>query len=199
MPPFFLKERWFFLKDKPRVASSCFAKGKPSFRPRLEMEKPSSCGLQKAGEVLGLHATVTSKPYDLTVETMQPCQLNFVGREDFLRFLKDHGDACLHAAQHIGRDYQDACNVVRSVGLSHTISERLAKFLLESSAEGQVANGVVRTKLALSHEDIAQLIGTSWESISRTLARFRKLEIVELKGSALIIRTKTALGKLVAA
>jgi len=155
--------------------------------------------IAKAGEVLGLHATVTSKPYDLTVETMQPCQLNFVGREDFLRFLKEHGDACLHAAQHIGRDYQDACNVVRSVGLSHTISERLAKFLLESSAEGQVANGVVRTKLALSHEDIAQLIGTSRESISRTLARFRKLEIVELKGSALIIRNKTALGKLVAA
>lgn len=155
--------------------------------------------IAKAGEVLGLHATVTGRPYELTVETMQPCQLNFVSREDFLRFLNKHGDACLHAAQHISRDYQDACNVVRSVGLSHSISERLARFLLESSAEGRVANGVLRTKLALTHEDIAQLIGTSRESITRTLSEFRKMDIVELKGSTLIIRNKAALGRLVAA
>jgi CRP/FNR family transcriptional regulator, cyclic AMP receptor protein len=155
--------------------------------------------IAKAGEVLGLHAVVTGRRYELTVETMQPCQLDFASREDFLRFLKEHGDACLHAAQHISRDYQDACDVVRSVGLAHSISERLAKFLLESSAEGQVANGVVRTKLALTHEDISQLIGTSRESITRTLSEFRKMEIVELKGSTLIIRNKAALGRLVAA
>ena len=94
---------------------------------------------------------------------------------------------------------QDACNVVRSVGLSHSISERLARFLLESSAEGRVANGVLRTKLALTHEDIAQLIGTTRESITRTLSEFRKMDIVELKGSTLIIRNKAALGRLVAA
>jgi len=152
-----------------------------------------------AGEVLGLHAAVTGKPYELTAETMQPCQLNFVTREDFIRFIKKHGDACLRAAQHLSRDYQDACDVVRSVGLSHSISERLAKFLLESSEGGQTANGVVRTKLALTHEEISQLIGTSRESITRTLSEFRRREIVELKGSTLIIRNKTALARLVAA
>jgi CRP/FNR family transcriptional regulator len=155
--------------------------------------------IAKAGEVLGLHASVTGRPYGLTVETMQPCQLNFVSREDFLPFLKKHGDACLHATQHICRDYQDACDVVRSVGLSHSISERLAKFLLESSAEGQVTNGVLRTKLALTHEDISQLIGTSRETITRTLAEFRKKHVVELKGSTLIIHNKPALEQLVAA
>jgi CRP/FNR family transcriptional regulator, cyclic AMP receptor protein len=156
-------------------------------------------GIAKPGEVLGLHAVVRGKPYEVTVDTMQPCLLNFVSREDFLPFLKNHGDACLHAVQHISRDYHDACNVVRSVGLSHSISERLAKFLLESSAEGQVANGVVRTKLALTHEEISQLVGTSRETITRTLSEFRKKDIVELKGSTLIIHNKPALERLVAA
>lgn len=155
--------------------------------------------IAKAGEVLGLHATVTGRPYELTVETMQPCQLDFAGREDFLRFLKEHGDACLHAAQHVSRDYQDACDVIRSVGLSHSISERLAKFLLDSSADGHVANGEVRTKLGLTHEDISQLIGTSRESITRALSEFRKKDIVELKGSTLIIHNKPALERLVVA
>jgi|SRR5579872_272189 len=155
--------------------------------------------IAKPGEVLGLHAVVRGKPYELTVQTMQPSQLDFVSRVDFVRFLKEHGDACLQSAQHISRDYRDACDVIRSVGLAHSISERLAKFLLESSAEGKVANGVVRTKLTLTHEDIAQLIGTSRETITRTLSEFRKKRFVEFKGSTLIIHDKDALGRLVAA
>jgi CRP/FNR family cyclic AMP-dependent transcriptional regulator len=155
--------------------------------------------IANAGEILGLHTTVTGKPYELTAETMQPCQLNFVSRADFIPFLKKYGDACLQTAQHISRDYQDGCNVVRSVGLSHSISERVAKFLLESSADAQVADGILRTKLALTHEEISQLIGTSRETITRILSEFRKMDIAELKGSTLIIRNKDALGRLVAA
>jgi CRP/FNR family transcriptional regulator, cyclic AMP receptor protein len=155
--------------------------------------------MAKAGEVLGLHATFTGSPYSVTVETMQPCQLNFVGREDFLAFMETHGDAALHAARHISRDYQDVCNVVRSIGLQYSISERLAKFFLEFSAEGQVVNGEVRTKIALTHEDIGQLIGSSREMISRTIGEFRKMGIVELKGSTLIVRNKVALCSLAAA
>jgi CRP/FNR family cyclic AMP-dependent transcriptional regulator len=155
--------------------------------------------IARAGEVLGLHATVTGRPYELTVETMQPCQLNFVSREDFLPFLKKHGDACLHAAQHISRDCKDAYDVVRSIGLSHSVSGRLAKFLLASATDGQVTNGVVRTRLALTHEDIAQLTGTSRETITRILSEFRKKDILELKDSTLIIHNKPALERLVAA
>ena len=40
--------------------------------------------IAKPGEVLGLHAVLTGKPYEVTAETMQPTQLNFVDREDFL-------------------------------------------------------------------------------------------------------------------
>jgi CRP/FNR family cyclic AMP-dependent transcriptional regulator len=59
------------------------------------------------GEVLGLHAVVSGKPSEVTVETMQPSQLSFVNRADFLRFLKEHSDACLRAVQHIrGRSRQ---------------------------------------------------------------------------------------------
>jgi len=152
--------------------------------------------IARAGEVLGLDAVVIGKPYELTAEAMQPCQLTFVNREDFLRFLREHGDACLHAAQHIGRYCQDAYDVVRSIGLSHSVGERVAKFLLASATDGQVSNGVVRTRLALTHEDIAQLTGTSRETISRTLSELRKKFIVELKGSTLTIHNKPALEQL---
>jgi len=155
--------------------------------------------IARAGEVLGLDAVVTSKSYETTAQTMQPCRLNFVHREDFLQFLKEHSDACLHAAQHISRDCQDAYDVVRSIGLSHSVSGRVAKFLLASATDGEVTNGVVRTTLALTHEDIAQLTGTSRETITRILSEFRKKDIIELKGSTLIIHNKPALEQLMTA
>ncbi len=154
--------------------------------------------IAKPGEVLGLHAVVTGNTYQSTAETMQPSQLNFVSREDFLRFLKERGDACLRAAQHVSRDCQDAYDVVRTIGLSHSVSGRVAKFLLTSAKDGQVTAGVVRARLALTHEDIAQLMGTSREAITRALSEFRKKEIVELKDSTLIIHNKPALEQLVA-
>jgi CRP/FNR family cyclic AMP-dependent transcriptional regulator len=130
---------------------------------------------------------------------MQPSRLNFVDRKDFLRFLKEHGDACLHATQHISRDYQNACDVVRSIGLSHSASGRVAKFLLASATDGRIANGAVRARFVLTHENIAQLMGTSRETITRILSEFRKKDIVELKDSTLIIHNKSALQRLVSA
>jgi CRP/FNR family transcriptional regulator len=155
--------------------------------------------IAEAGEVLGLHAVVTGGPYELTVETMQPCQLDFVGREDMLRFLKENADASLHAIQHLARDCSDSYGVVRAIGLSHSVSERFARFLLEASADGEVTNGTVRARLAMTHEEISQLVGTSRETITRLLSEFRKNEMVELKGSTLIIHDRPALQSLIGA
>ena len=155
--------------------------------------------IAKPGEILGLHAVVTGKPYEATVEAMRPCQLNFVNREDFLRFLQGHGDACLRAAEHVSRECRDAYDVVRSIGLSHSVSGRVAKFLLASATDGHVTNGAIHARLALTHEDIAQLVGTSRETITRILSEFKKNCMVELKGSTLIIHNKPALERLAVA
>jgi CRP/FNR family cyclic AMP-dependent transcriptional regulator len=153
--------------------------------------------IAEPGEVLGLHAVVTGGRYELTVETMQPCQLNFVGREDMLRFLREHADAALHATQHLARDCTDAYGVVRAIGLSHSVSERFARFLLETAANGKVRNGRVRVRLAMTHEEISQLVGTSRETITRLLSEFRRNELAELQGSTLIIHNRPALKSLV--
>jgi CRP/FNR family transcriptional regulator, cyclic AMP receptor protein len=155
--------------------------------------------IAEVGEVLGLHAVITGGPHELTVETMQPCQLDFVGRDDMLRFLKEHADASLHASQHMARDCSDAYGVVRTIGLSHSVSERFARFLLETAADGETSNGTVRVRLAMTHEEISQLIGTSRETITRLLSEFRRNDFAELKGSTLIIHNRPALRNMVGA
>ena len=154
--------------------------------------------IAEPGEILGLHSAVSGRAHEVTVETLQPSQLAFVRREDFLRFLNEHADACLQAAQHLAKDCQSAYEVIRSIGLSHSVSEKLARLLLQWSTDGRVTDGVIRMKLALTHEEMAQLIGTTRETVTRTLSEFKKQRLLELSGSTLIIRNKTALERLVA-
>ena len=53
-------------------------------------------------------------------------------------------------------------------------------------------------KLSLTHEEIAQRIGTSRETVTRLFASLRERQIVQGSGEALVIQNKAAL-RLVAA
>ena len=149
------------------------------------------------GEILGIQSVVTGEPYELAVETLQPSQLAFISRADFLRFIKEHADACLHVAQQLSNECQSAYQVIRSMGLSHSVSEKLARLVLQWSDGAPVIDGSIRIKVSLTHEEMAQLIGTSRETVTRILGELKKQRVLELKGSTLLIRNRAALEALV--
>ena len=117
----------------------------------------------------------------------------------YTKFLNEHADAALHATQHLARDCSDSYGVVRTIGLSHSVTERFARFLLETAADGEVSNGTVRVRLSMTHEEISQLVGTSRETITRLLSEFRRNAMAELRGSTLIIHNHPALKHMVGA
>lgn len=150
--------------------------------------------IAEAGEVLGLSATVSGKPYELTAETLDPCQVNFIKREDFLRFLHEHTDACFKVAEQLSEKYNSACHEIRSLGLAHSAAEKLAQLLLEwCNHNGQDTKQEARLKIALTHEEIAQMIGISRETVTRLFADFKRKQVIQLKGSTLVVRNRAAL------
>jgi len=68
---------------------------------------------------------------------------------------------------------------VRSLGLSHSAAEKLANLLLEWTCKnGESSKAEPRLKLRLTHEEIAQMIGTSRETVTRLFADMKKHQIV---------------------
>jgi CRP/FNR family transcriptional regulator len=145
------------------------------------------------GEVLGLPATVTGKPYELTAEVIEPAQAKFIARDDFLAFLRQHGEAALRVAQQLGETYHCAIAEMRTIGLSHSVGEKLARFLLDFSAGHDDGKGEVKVTLTLTHEEIAQMIGASRETVTRLLGQFKRKQLLDIKGSTLIIKNKAGL------
>jgi CRP/FNR family transcriptional regulator len=152
--------------------------------------------IAKPGDLLGLYAAISGEKLEVTAETLQPTQLAFVTREDFMRYIRAHGDACLRMAQHMGRDCHAAYEVLRSIALSNSVPEKLARLLMEWTVGAEENNGTLRVKLSLTHEELAQLIGCSRESVSRSLGEFKRRRLLELNGSTLLVRNKAALESL---
>jgi CRP/FNR family transcriptional regulator, cyclic AMP receptor protein len=145
------------------------------------------------GQVLGLHATVSGEPYELTAEALQPCQVNFVRREDFLRLIREHSEISLAAMQQLSSGYRQACQEIRYLGLSRSASEKVAQFLLETSSTGQQTNQGKRFHLGLTHEEISQIVGISRETVTRTMTDFRTKMLIATKGSTVLIRNESGL------
>jgi CRP/FNR family transcriptional regulator len=128
---------------------------------------------------------------------IEPAQANFISRNEFLNFLKENGEAALRVAQQLGETYHAAVAEMRTIGLSHSAGEKLARFLLEWAANYPEEKGQVRIKLTLTHEEIAQMIGSSRETVTRLLADFRRKQLVQVMGSTLVIKNKSALENIV--
>jgi CRP/FNR family transcriptional regulator len=150
-----------------------------------------------AGEALGLSGTISGHPYKGTAETLEPSQVNFVRRDDFLRFLDQHHRAAINAARQLAQVVALDADHIRSLVLSHSAAEKLAHLLLEWMAEnGKDVDNGTRIQLLMTHEDISQLIGTSRETVTRLLKEFREKRILTIKGASLTVHDRTALEKL---
>jgi CRP/FNR family transcriptional regulator, cyclic AMP receptor protein len=151
------------------------------------------------GALLGLNGTISGIPYEVTAETLEPCQVNFVRREAFLRLIREDREFAAGITDQLCADYRAACAQIRSLGLSRSALEKTARFLLEWAAKGQQTNQGIRVTLPLTQEEIAQAVGMTRESVTRALMQLRHKMLIATKGATLVIRNRQGLEALIAA
>src|SRR5215475_7112306 len=149
--------------------------------------------IAKPGEILGLMAALANTPYEVTAETLHPCQVAFVRRDDFLQLLAKHHELCEGAVRQLTSLYNGACEQLRTVGLSASASEKLARLILEWSASGKTTKDGTQVTVPLTHQEIAEFLGTTRETVTRTLSDFKTKNLVTLQGSTLTIANRAGL------
>ncbi|HUJ82277.1 MAG TPA: Crp/Fnr family transcriptional regulator [Candidatus Acidoferrales bacterium] len=145
------------------------------------------------GEILGAQAAISGEPYEVTAEALQPCQVDFVRREDFVKLLHDQPEIAAAAMRQLSNGYRRACQEIRYLGLSRSASEKVAQFLLETSSSGQQTSVGKRFHLGLTHEEISQIVGISRETVTRTMTEFKSKALIATKGTMVVIRNESGL------
>lgn len=146
------------------------------------------------GQILGLPSCISNQPYPFTAEVMEPCQVNFARREDFMRFLETCPEAGSRAAQRVGENVHDVLNLVHTIGLAHSATERLARFFLLLSSNVDATDRELR--LSMTQRELAQTIGATRETACRVMNIFKKKNVVTLDGNTVVIQDRAALREL---
>lgn len=148
----------------------------------------------EAGEVLGLSAAISSTKYEMTAETAVPCQLNFIGRQDFMTLLESESQLGLHATLSLSREFQGAYRDIHDLVLARSSSGKLARLLLSSCAPPAfLESEELHLRSAMTHEEMAQRIGSSRETVTRLLSDLKKRRLIRLDGANLVIRNRSGL------
>lgn len=173
---------------------------------RVKLSASSSQGksiilrIADAGEIVGLPGSISGKPYEVTAEALEPIQANFIRRDELLRFLREHGEAALRVAEMLCHIYHATYQEVKYLGLSSSAAEKLARFILDlADSKPHDDDGTIRAAVTLTHEEIAEMIGASRETVTRLFASFKKKKLIEVHGSTLLIKNKAGLEALVEA
>lgn len=188
------EEATLFIEDQPCRGVFLLCEGKVKVSARSHDGKQLMLRAAEAGETLGLSATIAGTPYEVTATTMAPSLVRFVKREEFLQFLQSSTEISLNAVQALSQEYHQAFESLRSIGLLHTASGRIAQLLLRMAAKSEGEAGNIR--LLLTQEQIAQMTCTTRETVTRFLAQLKRERVIALRGSNLLIVDRLALERL---
>jgi len=146
------------------------------------------------GDLLGMNATLTGKPYAATAETLDRCRLEFIPREALFTLLAQDHRGYAGVAQALSRKLSSIVEHTRLLFLSQCASEKVARLLVRWCDEhGKITANGIQVGSGLTHEDIAQMICSSRETVTRVLSEFRRKRIVSLVDNTIFVLNRKAL------
>lgn len=131
-----------------------------------------------AGGYFGELAVLDGAPRSVSVMTLEPTKLAVVSRKDLLQTLRADPEFCLRLLSRLAERLRHLSDEVRSLALTNVYSRitRLLKHLAHST------DGKSEIPERLTHQQIAQMVGSSREMVSRIMKDLQEGEYVIIAG-----------------
>jgi CRP/FNR family cyclic AMP-dependent transcriptional regulator len=152
--------------------------------------------LARPGDVLGLNAALRSSTHDATVKILEPSRVDFIPRANLIGLVENSEAGALAVMKLLSRELVELTERVRSLLLPQTARARLAQLLLHwSNDPGNTSRPRVINKL-FTHEEVAQMIGSSRETVTRLLTNLSQCQIIHVTSDNILIRDRAALAEM---
>ena len=135
------------------------------------------------GEVFGEVVLFGINNYPATVQTMNEVEVKVLSRQRFKDYFKNHPMIGWGMLKVMARKLYRSQHRIKSLGLRDTRG-RVAAFLMEMYQEARAQEGEA-INLKINQQEMADYIGTSRETVSRTLSLFKDENLIEIDRSKL--------------
>lgn len=149
------------------------------------------------GDAFGLRSVLCDKNYTTTAVTLEDSTVCFIQKNDFFSLLLKYPDINSQIISALSQMLEDSQNKVTSLA-QKPVRERLAETLITLNhvfTPENVHSEVPYTVIALTRQDLANLVGTATETVIRLLSEFKSEHLISIKGRNItIIDAKSLFG-----
>ena len=147
--------------------------------------KELTVGLYNTGEFFGYFALIENTIYKESAETIEPCEIGWIRREDFETLVSNNKNTALKfirlLAQKVTEKEEQLVNLAYN-SLRKRVANALL-FLYRKYKAEQNNNYLIQ----ISREDLAHIAGTTTESLIRTISDFKSEKLIATEGSSIKI------------
>ena len=145
------------------------------------------------GEPFGEVPVFAGGAYPASAEALEDSRVMFFPRAEFVSLIRREPDLALAMLAVLSMRLRQFTHLVENLSLKE-VPGRLAAFLLQSDSEA--GNGDDAVELNIAKGQLAGLLGTIPETLSRILGRMSQQGIIDVQGRRILILDRTALEKL---
>lgn len=152
-----------------------------------------STGMYTQGEFFGYNSVLLNKPCTDNAETLEPSELHLISREEFNALIFKNPGISKKFIELLSGNVQEKQAQLLKLAYN-SVRKRVADALvslMEKFGEPNAETGTIR----VSRDDLASMVGTANETISRTLADFKEEHLIEKEGSSIRILSLSKLKK----
>jgi len=144
------------------------------------------------GDFFGEMALLDNEPRSATIIATEPLEIVTIWRSDFLHILSENFSITQKVLAELSKRLRNASNRIESLA-TMDVYGRLARFFLDTARErGKVLDNGYVAVTRPTHQAIANMIGTSRETVSRLIHDLMKQNLLLSEGKTIYLR-KTAL------
>jgi CRP-like cAMP-binding protein len=182
-----------FYQGSPSLAVYCVCEG------HVKLYKSGSDGseallrLLGPGDVLGYRAVLSEEPYAASAEALGDSKTCIISKETFFEMFRASPDFCAKVMAKLAVELRISEDEMVA-RIRDPVPRRIARMLLRLLSElGETGGEAGRMALPFPQRELALMIGTSPETLSRTLHSFVEDGVLAIEGRRVLIRDLHAL------
>jgi CRP/FNR family transcriptional regulator len=144
------------------------------------------------GEPLGQVAVFAGASFPANAQAISPSRLLFLPRRDFVALIEKRPSLALNMLAILSNRLREFTLQIENISLKE-VPARLASYLLYLSEERK---GADQLRLTISKAQLASIIGTIPETLSRILGRMSSLGLIQVKGREIWLLDRERLSEL---
>lgn len=140
------------------------------------------------GDAIGLIVSVIGAPYPGSGEALEASEVLAMPGEVMWQLMNEDAKLAVRVLRMVAAHLHEAHNRIRELS-AERVQQRIARSLLRLATKVGVkeAGGVIRLDMRLSRQDLAQLNGTTLETVSRTLTIWESQGIIHAGREQIVI------------